>query len=143
MCFKQQNADDNGLSRRGFFKTLAGALATIPVVSTTFAAAKPVSRPLKVLETRIAGFAHYEGEHCQSRIQPGEALNLKREPGNKHDANAIEVYWYHHKTGYVPRRHNAALSQLMDKHEIIRAQVTAVDYHSHWEPVQFDVEVWV
>jgi len=133
----------NGLSRRGLFKTLAGALAAMPVVSTSFAATKHRCRLLKVLESRIAGFAHYQGEQCQSRIQPGEPLELTRQQNNPHDPKAIEVYWNNHKIGYVPHCHNAALSQLMDKHETIKAQVTAVDYHSAWEPVEFSVAVWV
>lgn len=130
-------------SRRRMFKSLAGLVAAIPLFGAGATTAKPAGRAIKILETRIAGFAHYQGDTCQSRIQQGEALKLKRQPGNTHDQKAIEVFWYGHKLGYVPRRHNAALSQLMDKHEIIRAQVTAVDYYSQWEPVEFDVEVWV
>lgn len=130
-------------SRRRMFKSLAGLVAAIPLFGAGVTTAKPAGRAIKILETRIAGFAHYQGHACQARIQQGEELKLKRQPANTHDQKAIEVFWYGHKLGYVPRRHNAALSQLMDKHEIIRAQVTAVDYHSQWEPVEFEVEVWV
>lgn len=100
-----------------------------------------IGRSLKDVETRIVGVAHYEGGNRHSPIQSGEPLTLRREPNNSHDANAIEVFWYGKKLGYVPRRYDAALSELMDNHKVIKTPVTAVDYHSPWEPVEFDVGV--
>lgn len=130
-------------SRRHFLKSLSGLLVAVPGLAKAVSSKKASGRPLKILETRIAGYAYYEGERCLTNIRPGDQLELRRQPRNRYDMQAIEVYWDGQKVGYVPRMNNAALSKLMDKGEVVQARVSCVDKRQNWEPVGFDVEVWV
>lgn len=128
--------------RRNILKLFAGVLvggASLAVIKHPDSKAP---RMLPVLETRIAGFAYYQGGQCLSRIKPGDRLELKREPANRHDGRAIEVFWRGHKLGYVPRSHNAALSQLLDQSERIDVVVKGI-VERPWEPLEFRVGVWV
>lgn len=131
-------------TRRRFLKFFAGIAVAAPVLAAGQPAVQSSpGRNLKILEARIAGFAYYHGEQCIQRIRPGDSLELKREPGNSRDDRAIEVFWHSQKIGYVPRRSNAALSQLMDGGEKVQAQVRAIRVGEQWEPVEFDVYLYV
>lgn len=128
--------------RRNILKLFAGILAGGASLAVIKRPNTNRARMLPVLETRIAGFAYYQGEQCLARIKPGDKLELKRESANRHDGKAIEVYWKGRKLGYVPRSHNAALSQLLDQGE--RIDVVVKDLvERQWEPLEFRVGVWV
>ena len=79
-----------------------------------------------VLQTcPIAGFQFYEGEHVWNRLHDGAALHLKREADNPYDDRAVGVWWYRSKLGYVPRRDNAAVCQLLDRRIPLHARLVA------------------
>jgi len=128
--------------RRNILKLFASILAGGASLAVIKRPNTNRARMLPVLETRIAGFAYYQGEQCLARIKPGDRLELKRESANRHDGKAIEVFWRGHKLGYVPRSHNAALSQLLDQGE--RIDVVVKDLvERQWEPLEFKVGIWV
>jgi hypothetical protein len=57
----------------------------------------------------------------------GDRLVLRRQPENKHDTKAIEVFTLSGlKLGYVPRLDNSVLTALMDDARELIAQVTAM-----------------
>jgi hypothetical protein len=63
----------------------------------------------------VAGDAYYDFHRAKPGLRTGDALVLRREPGNRHDARAIEVLTRDGaKLGYVPRRCNEAVARLMD-----------------------------
>lgn len=128
--------------RRNILKLFAGILAGDASLAVIKRPEAKAARMLPVLETRIAGFAYYQGEQCLSRIKPVDKLELKRESANRHDGKAIEVFWMGPKLGYVPRSHNAALSQLLDQGERIDVVVKGI-VERQWEPLEFKVGVWV
>ena len=62
-----------------------------------------------VQQSPLAGSQYYALSTVWQEIKPGDALTLVREPGNRHDANAIRVEWRGQKLGYVPRAENRAV----------------------------------
>lgn len=110
------------ITRRGLLGVLAGALGVAAP------AAETESRRLTLLETHVAGTAYYEAERVRGKLRPGETLFLRREPGNAHDAMAIEVFTAAGaKLGYVPRVDNEPFARLMDADQAVDACVIEVD----------------
>lgn len=48
------------------------------------------------------------------RLRPGSRLNLRREPENAHDKNAVSVRWDQRHLGYLPRGLAVAIAVLLD-----------------------------
>jgi Holliday junction resolvase-like predicted endonuclease len=57
-------------------------------------------------------------------MKVGDALELIREPDNRHDRNAIRVEWRGHKLGYVPRAENRAVAAAMDQGDKLVARMS-------------------
>lgn len=119
------------VNRRRFLALLPGLVVLPP---SAVAAKRPRER-LLLVATHVAGTAYYEAEAVRDGLRPGEALALRREPGNPHDALAIEVLTRGgRKLGYVPRADNPALARLMDAGETLIAEVDSVDPR-RWDDV--------
>ena len=100
-------------SRRGFLAAAGGAAAAALGAGAARAAGGAAEVPL--LSSHVAG----AGRHCARAVfaglEPGEALALRREPGNGYDARAVAVWTERGQMlGYVPRIHNQAVANLMD-----------------------------
>ncbi len=136
---------DEGVNvkRRKFFQLLSSLAGALPIAGLAASKnIKPISRSLLVLDSRIAGFAYYEGSQWITQIKPADPLTFRREPTNTHDHRAIEIFWNERKLGYVPRSHNRALYKLMDAGEMVVGEVKRVDEKS-WEPLYFLASVVV
>ncbi len=96
-------------------------LALLALACNGAAPAQEVS--LLVQRSALAGYRYYEAPALAAAIQPGEDLDLVREPDNPHDANAVRVEWRGRKLGYVPRASNAALAWAIDSGETVTARV--------------------
>ncbi len=68
---------------------------------------------------RVAGWEYHEGPRLTELPQVGDPLSLKPEPGNAHDAHAIEVFWRKHKIGYVPAYAAKRLHGIAARHDTI------------------------
>lgn len=77
--------------------------------------------------TFITGFQHYDGPEAEPLLETGMPLQLNREPHNRFDKNAIEVWSGDAKLGYVPRSDNKTMARLMDKGTEIQAVVLELD----------------
>jgi HIRAN domain len=66
------------------------------------------ARGLKVVS--VAGVRH----RPEAPASPGQPLELRRDPGNEHDANAIEVLAGGEVVGFVPRELAAELAPELD-----------------------------
>ncbi len=75
------------------------------------------ARDLRV--TSVAGAArHHAGELRSDGVAPGRALDLRRDPANEHDPNAIAVHAAGgEQLGWVPREVAAALAPRLDAGE--------------------------
>ena len=97
---------------------------------------------LLLQESPIAGFQYYDGEIVFYDLYPGLALQLKREPNNRRDPNAVEIHSKLGKLGYVPRAENTALAQMMDRGVELKAELTRLKESTDtWQMARF--KVWV
>jgi hypothetical protein len=128
-----------GTSRRSFLQALMGlAGAGVPVIG------KAAPRKILVQRSPLAGFQYHEGERLWPRLRPGQPVTLVREPGNRFDPNAVRVDWQGEKLGYLPRRENAAVSQMMDRGERLTGRIAHLGEGPWpWERVSLDVHLEV
>ncbi|MDP3540770.1 MAG: HIRAN domain-containing protein [Azonexus sp.] len=95
-----------------------------------------------VQNSPLAGSQYYALGEFWQQIKLGDALELIREPDNKHDRNAIRVEWQGHKLGYVPRAENRAVASAMDAGDKLSARVSSLsDNKNPWRRVAFEVFV--
>ena len=88
------------------------------------AIALPFAQDIFLLETHIAGLRYYGIKILPAPLQLGDALLLRREPGNIHDELAIAVFTLaEQKLGYVPKFRNPVLARLMDAGKSLVAEV--------------------
>ncbi len=93
-----------------------------------------------VQSSPLAGSQYYALSSVWGEIRTGDKLLLKREPENRHDANAIRVEWNGHQLGFVPRAENRALAAAMDRGEKVEARVARLKRHRNpWQRVEFEV----
>ena len=62
----------------------------------------------------LAGARHRGDALATDALAPGSPLELRRDPGNEHDANAIEVHAGGAQVGFVPRELAAELAAELD-----------------------------
>lgn len=82
-----------------------------------------------LLDTAIAGTDYIENiDELLSQISKGDRLALKRDPGNKYDSLAIKVFTESgDRIGYIPRKCNETITNLMDQGHEVFAIVQDVD----------------
>ncbi|MBS5883686.1 MULTISPECIES: HIRAN domain-containing protein [Clostridium] len=85
----------------------------------------------------IAGINYYIEESIT--LLEGEKIILKREPENKYDKYAIELYTEKNKKiGYVSKRNNKIFARLMDAGKILYAEIRTINYY--FEEIE---EIWI
>jgi hypothetical protein len=139
------------MERRVFLSSLAllGAAVGMPWPSArSGTAATPVADGVRkriALQTSpVAGFQYHEGEACWPELRIGDTLTLVREPTNSHDGRAVAVEWEGQRLGYVPRAENAAISSLLDRDEMLTANISALQQaEDPWKRVKLEVWLWV
>jgi hypothetical protein len=78
-------------------------------------AAELAARGLRVAGVAGASRHHAEALAIEDRARPGEPLDLRRDPGNEHDPNAIAVHARGgERLGWVPREIAAELASELD-----------------------------
>ena len=96
---------------------------------------------LLVQSSPLAGFRYHAAAEAWPQLRVGDPLELAREPGNPHDANAVSVSWGGRKLGYLPRRDNAAVSWGLDRGQALRARISRLA--SHPNPARrIEIEVY-
>jgi hypothetical protein len=81
------------------------------------------TRTILLLSTNVAGFRYYGGDRVWTRINQGDSVTLRREPGNPHDGRAVALYWQEEKLGYLPRKDNTVIAGLLDQNAPVDAHV--------------------
>jgi len=110
-------------SRRSFIKSVLG-LGLLPFATKAKSLTDAKQTPTILLQhSPIAGFQYYEGENIWPQMKVADALILQREPQNRYDTHAIAVYWQQSKFGYIPRRENRTLAQMLDRGQTLNAQI--------------------
>lgn len=113
------------MQRRMFLKSLLQTLSALPLVTLprkTTAATEGKTEML--LQTSpLAGFQFYEGDRLWESLRPNDILQLIAEPENPHDRQAVKVMWNGSQLGYVPRRDNTAVSQMLERRQPLVARI--------------------
>ena len=65
----------------------------------------------------VAGAKHREADVASAELAPGERLELRREPENEHDPNAIAVHGGGAHLGFVPRELAEEIAPALDAGE--------------------------
>ncbi len=104
---------------------LATAFGMLSLGRGSTKAAAVLSTPL--FDFAIAGGFYHGLQAAQATLRPGMVLDLRREPYNPHDADAVAV----HLTdglmlGYVPRVANTPVARLMDAGGNVRAEIIRI-----------------
>ena len=128
------------MRRRTFVSSLLGGLG-LGFLARRSSAVTRVPHVL-IQESPLAGFEYHKGPGVWPFLREGDALRLIRESTNPHDANAVSVYFRGDKLGFVPRRENAAVAQLMDRGHRLDARIICLrDEPNPWRRLRFSVEL--
>ena len=149
------------MTRRLFFERIATAVASMAMVPVAKASTHvdevatfsvlpnnavsnrvqiTANRSIELQRSPIAGFQYHQGETIWADLQVGDRLRLVRESENAYDERAVRVEWQTHKLGYVPRHENAAVCHLLDRGEIVTADITALKLSNDpWERIEFTI----
>jgi hypothetical protein len=108
------------------------------IVLAPFASAESIR--IMVQSSPLAGSQYYAVAEVWHLIRPGDRLTLTREPGNRHDRNAVRVDWNGQQIGYVPRAENRAVARALDEGEPLEARVARLrDDPNPWRRVEIEV----
>lgn len=128
------------MNKRNF---LRGLLAALGAGLGAAPAAAP-RRSVLIQRSPLAGFQYHAGEELWPRLAVGQPLALVREPANPHDERAVRIDWHGRKLGYLPRADNAAVAQMLDRGEQLRARIARLRTSPDpWERVEVAVELSV
>lgn len=128
------------MKRRQLLTCMLG-LGAVSVAGVRSARAKTPTM-LWLHDTRIAGSHYYRFGEVASVIRPGHRLQLRAQPENRYDQNAVEVYWQGAKLGYLPRVDNTASASLLSRGHVLEARVLEkLDPERTWEPLT--IRVWM
>ncbi|MFT3849192.1 MAG: HIRAN domain-containing protein [Propionivibrio sp.] len=109
---------------------------------TLFRQAPALAESIEILvqSSPLAGSQYYGVGRVWQEIRLGDRLSLVREPGNRHDRNAVRVEWKGQKLGYVPRAENRAVAQALDAGEPLEARVSILrDEPDPWRRIEFEI----
>ena len=100
-------------------------------------------RKIILQESPLAGFQYHRGPAIWPFLQVGETLHLRREPSNPHDRHAVAVWFRNEHLGYIPRRENRTLAQLLDQGERLEATIVRLlEEENPWRRIRFQV-AWI
>jgi hypothetical protein len=108
----------------------------VALLAAALAAARPAwaqeqSASVRILvqSSPLAGFRYHAAAELWDGLRVGDPLELRREPENPHDPQAIGVSWKGRQLGYVPRRENGALAWALDRGERLQARISRLAAH--------------
>ena len=90
------------------------------------AQAQSIEGRLLVQSSPLAGFRHYRAQALWADMRIGDPLDLKREPANAYDTNAVRVEWQGNMLGYVPRAQNEAVARQLDHGTPLQARISKI-----------------
>jgi hypothetical protein len=119
----------------------ASSAAWLLVCLEVFAQEPVPTVRILVQSSPLAGFRYHAAAEVWQELRVGDRLDLRREPDNPHDANAVSVCWRGRKLGYLPRRENAAASWSLDRGQQLNARISRLAPHPN-PARRIEVEVY-
>ena len=93
-----------------------------------------------LLECNVAGYRYYDGHKVWHSMREKDSLELRRERENPYDDRAVEVLWKGVKLGYIPKKDNSVIAQLIDRGNRLEAYIKELrNTPNPWERVHISV----
>ena len=131
------------MQRRLFLTSLFKALSALSFITLTkkpAAATQPSTREIFLQTSPVAGFQFYDGDRLWDSLRPNDTLQLVPEPENPHDNQAVKVMRNGIQLGYVPRRDNTAISQMLNRRQPMVARIGELQESSDpWNRVTMNI----
>ena len=103
---------------------------------------KPFVREVELLNCNIAGTTFLDLDEIEPELKKHQLLMLIREPKNKNDDKAILILTEDgQKLGYVPKKKNEVLSNLMDAGKLLFGRLNEKTWVDTW--LKLDVQVFL
>ena len=126
------------MQRRHFIGLISSLLPGLAIGARSKAEPTTIS----IQESPIAGFQYHQGEALWPQLAIGQPLTLHREPDNRYDPRAVRIDWQEHKLGYIPRRENIAVAQMLDRGRGIQAKIVGLgESQNPWERVMVSLSL--
>ena len=90
----------------------------------------PRTYPSAVVGLRRRTWFRSRARYVAKQVEVGDPVTLRREPRNRHDANAVAVRHHGFKVGYIPS--GSWVSGSMDQGEKHQARVAAIETQGWW-----------
>lgn len=112
---------------RKIAERLSSDAPTAPPVETASSLQSSSSQAVSLLETNVAGLDYADRFwELERETQVGDLLRLVREPQNPFDSFAVALFdAKNRKLGYLPRKENKVVAQLLDAQKNLYAKVGA------------------
>jgi len=107
----------------------AGVFGALLLCFQAFGQERPAEVRILVQSSPLAGFRYHAAAELWPQLRVGDRLELRREPDNPHDPNAVSVSWHGRMLGYLPRRENAAPSWSLDRGQPLSARISRLAEH--------------
>ena len=103
---------------------------------------KPFVREVELLNCNIAGTTFLDLDEIEPELKKYQLLMLIREPKNENDDKAILILTEDgQKLGYVPKKKNEVLSNLMDAGKLLFGRLNEKTWVDRW--LKLDVQVFL
>ena len=103
---------------------------------------KPFVREVELLDCNIAGTTFLDLDEIEPELKKHQLLMLIREPKNENDDKAILILTEDgQKLGYVPKKKNEVLSNLMDAGKLLFGRLNEKTWVDTW--LKLDVQVFL
>ena len=103
---------------------------------------KPFVREVELLNCNIAGTTFLDLDEIEPELKKYQLLMLIREPKNENDDKAILILAEDgQKLGYVPKKNNEVLSNLMDAGKLLFGRLNEKTWVDTW--LKLDVQVFL
>jgi len=103
---------------------------------------KPFVREVELLNCNIAGTTFLDLDEIEPELNKYQLLMLIREPKNENDDKAILILTEDgQKLGYVPKKKNEVLSNLMDAGKLLFGRLNEKTWVDTW--LKLDVQVFL
>ena len=103
---------------------------------------KPFVREVELLNCNIAGTTFLDLDEIEPELKKYQLLMLIREPKNENDDKAILILTEDgQKLGYVPKKKNEVLSNLMDAGKLLFGRLNEKTWIDTW--LKLDVQVFL
>ncbi len=97
-----------------------------------------------IADVSVAGLQHYRGNDLAELIKTGDTLELRLQPDNQFDENAVMVMWHDNKLGYIPKNLATEVSQKIRSGRQLQAtiiEIKPIRFGRKWIKIRIELPV--